>query len=71
VFTLNALGCDGHSKTANRLLVYKNSRTETDYILPRIYYLYAFELPFSFYPCGVHPVALCICIPLKYTCDRN
>jgi hypothetical protein len=24
-----------------------------------------------FYPCGVHPVALCICIPLKYTCDRN
>jgi hypothetical protein len=24
-----------------------------------------------FYPCGVHPVALCIRIPFKYTCDRN
>jgi hypothetical protein len=25
----------------------------------------------QFYPCGVHPVAICIRIPLKYTCDRN
>jgi hypothetical protein len=24
-----------------------------------------------FYPFGVHPVALCISIPFKYTCDRN
>jgi hypothetical protein len=26
---------------------------------------------FFFYPCGVHPVALCIHIPFKYTCDRK
>jgi hypothetical protein len=25
----------------------------------------------SLYPCGVHPVALCVRIPFKYTCDRN
>jgi hypothetical protein len=26
---------------------------------------------FLFYPCGVHPVALCIRIPFKYTWDPN
>jgi hypothetical protein len=25
----------------------------------------------EFYPCGVLPVALCILIPFKYTCNRN